>query len=689
MENLMPVIAFRQRQAQPTAPDETHSQLVQWVEDAEIYFQTANERARRDRDYYDGRQWSESDSQDRQDLGRAVICVNKIAPKIRFIKGYEAQNRTSAKALPRTPAHEKAAETITEGLRYVADVTRIDQKFSDAFENLLVEGIEILEVTAKRTKDGIDPEVTLIPWDRFVYDPFSREKDFSDARYLGSESWHDLDLAIARWPGKEDVLRSSMNEFAVSEVYEDRPKWSVTTISNRQRIRLIQLYFKVDGVWNHSIFTKSGYIEEPSVSVFVDDDGKPECPIIAGSALINSDNEHYGIVREMIDVQDEINVRASNDIDFSKMRQTVGEKGAVADVNESKRELQKPNGHVEITKGLRFDILPTNDLAINNRVALDFAVKQMELFGPNAAMLGKDTRAPSGRAILASQEGGTYELSPFVDCHKDFKERVYNSVWCRIKQFWRAEKWIRVTDDKDKPVFIGMNVPVTYGQIIAQRNGGQIPPDVQLRYGPLLNQVAEIRNDVARLNMDIVITEVAHSAVVQQEQFDNLIELAKVANSTGQHIPFEAILEASALRNKDKVIKEMAKGRQQNEQKQAMQADLLVKRISSEIEEHLASARQKDADALSKTLAAQLQGLQVQTYGLLTPPAPPPLALRPPPGPNQPPAGPPGTLPGVPPGGTPNFPPPGMRGPMPPMTGVPPGAGPPNQPPPPGVPMGV
>lgn len=626
----MAVLAFqRRRQPVPAASaDDLHTTLVRWIEDSENFFQAANTRASRDRDYYDGRQWSDQDAKDRLDLGRAVICVNRISRKIRFMKGYEATNRTSAKALPRTPAHEQAADVITEGLRYVADIARIDQKFSDAYEYLLIEGIEIVEVTAKTSADGsVDPAVNLIPWDRFVYDPYSREKDFNDARYLGISSWFDLDQAIAKWPEQEEMLRAALNDAPNHDIYEDRPKWSVSLISDRPRLRLVQLYFRQDGVWMHAIFCRSGFIEPPAPSLFVDEYGTPECPILAGCALLNQDNERYGIVREMIDLQDEINVRHSNDIDFSKMRQTVGEKGAVADVNESKRELQKPNGHVEITRGLRFEVLPTNDLAANNLQALELARSEIEMVGPNAALLGKDTRAPSGRAILASQEGGLHELSPFLDCHTDFKERTYRAIWHRIKQFWQSEKWIRVTDDQDKPKFIGLNVPVTYGQLLAQQNGGQIPPEAQLRYGPMLQQPVTTANQISYLDMDIVISEVAHSAVVQQEQFDNLVEMAKLAGTSGQAIPFEALIEASALRDKDKILKRLEESKQQSGQQQAMQAEALAKKLASEIENNLASARQKDADALAKTIAAQIQGLQAQTYALLTPPVQPPPAM--------------------------------------------------------------
>lgn len=622
----MPTVLKFRRPDPAVTSDDTLAQLLQWVSDSEDYFQEANDRARRDRDYYDGRQWSDQDAEDRESLGRAVLTMNRIGRKVRFLKGYETKNRTSPKALPRTPAHQQAADVGTEGLRYVADSVFLNQKFSDAYENLLIEGIEALEVTAKQAESGgIDPDINLIPWDRLLYDPYSRQKDFSDARYLGVVTWMDQDEALAQWPDAEDVITSAFSESETS-IYDDRPSWAAATITGRQRVKFAQMYYREKGIWQQAVFTKTGFIVEPAPSVWRDEYKQPSCPIIVGCAFINSDNERYGIVREMIDAQDEINIRHSNAIDFMSTRQTMGEKGAVADVNETKAELLKPKGHVEITPGMRFEVLPTDDLSRGNMEALTLARQEIDLMGPNASMLGKDSRAPSGRAVIAQQEGGLFEIGPLADCHRDVKLRVYRAIWCRIRQFWQGEKWIRVTDDQNQLQFIGLNIPVTYGQIIAQQNGGQIPPEAAMRYGPMLNQQANVQNQISYLDVDIVLDEVAQSAIMQQEQFDSLVQLAQMG---GGQIPFKAIVQASQLYGKDDIVKAMDEAQQGAQQAQAQQAEMMAKKLAAEIEKNLASARQADADALAKTITAQIQGLQAQTYALLTPPVQPPPALQP------------------------------------------------------------
>ncbi|MCZ9335754.1 hypothetical protein, partial [Klebsiella pneumoniae] len=66
--------------------------------------------------------------------------------------------------------------------------------------------------------------------------------------------------------------------------------------------------------------------------------------------------------------------------------------------------------------------------------------------------------AASGKAIIASQQGGAMEIAPIMDALRDLDIRVYRKVWYRIRQFWTAEKWVRVTDDERNIKWLGLNV---------------------------------------------------------------------------------------------------------------------------------------------------------------------------------------------------------------------------------------
>src|SRR5688572_30224548 len=115
--------------------------------------------------------------------------------------------------------------------------------------------------------------------------------------------------------------------------------------------------------------------DEPSP--YLDEEGKPDCAIILQSCYVDRDNRRYGLARDMISPQDEINKRRSKILHGLTMRQTMGHSGAVkappgADptkfdpIAHVKRELALPDGHIEYdqdpsTGVPSFQIIPQAD----------------------------------------------------------------------------------------------------------------------------------------------------------------------------------------------------------------------------------------------------------------------------------------------------------------------------------------
>jgi hypothetical protein len=123
---------------------------------------------------------------------------------------------------------------------------------------------------------------------------------------------------------------------------------------------------------------------------------------------------------------------------------------------------------------------------------------------------------------------------------RDWKRRVYAAVWERVRQFWTQETWVRVTDDEANIKFVGLNVA---GPPMFDEFSGQMIP-------------GQMQNAVAETMVDIVIDEAPDVVTLQSEQFAALAELAKA----GIPIPPDALIEASSLRNKDKILERMKEG---------------------------------------------------------------------------------------------------------------------------------
>jgi len=337
-------------------------------EEAEMSMRDAREAAERDRDYYDGKQLTSAETAALKKRGQPVVIYNRIQRKVDYLKGLEAQTRKDPKAFPRTPKDDGSAQAATDALRYVCDDQDWDAKRSEAFETLEVEGTGIVFVGAAQTRDGIDPVLTNVPWDRHYADPYSRRYDFSDATYQGIVTWMDLDEAKRKWPDREDVLTDTWVQARDTETYDDRPKFNLWSDYKRRRIRINEEYYiGPDGTWLSCFYTKAGFLVDPAPSPYLDVDSEPECPIKAVSLYVDRDNNRYGGVRTMISPQDEINKRRSKGLHLISSRQMRIGLNARGDMtaSEFKRELAKPDGIIFADAG-DVEVLQTGDMAAAN-----------------------------------------------------------------------------------------------------------------------------------------------------------------------------------------------------------------------------------------------------------------------------------------------------------------------------------
>lgn len=570
---------------------------------------TVDERqgSERDRDYYDNIQLTAEEEAVLKKRKQPIVIDNKIKGKVDYLVGHEIRTRTDPKAFPRTPKEEDAANAATDALRFVADSTRFSQAKTKVWENVLIEGMGGVLIGCKHKKDGkVDITIKQIPWDRLFRDPHSRERDFSDATYKGIVTWMDYDVAVKKWPDATDALEVTLSQ-SNSQTYDDRPKHRIWADGKRKRVRVCEIYYRHDGVWFQAFYTEGGLLSGNEPVKYVDQDKEPECPLELLGGYCNRENERYGIVRPLISLQDEQNKRRSKALHLLSVRQVIAEKGAVANVATARAELAKPDGYVEVTPNMRFDIAQTNDLAQGQFQLLAQTDQALSQQGANAALLGKDQNAPSGRAILANQQGGQTELAPLLDGLRDWQRRVMTQVWNRIRQYWTAETWIRVTDDENNLKWVGLNVPQV----------------AQTAYGP---QQVGVENPVADLMVDITIEEAPDTANIQAEQFEQLTQMV----TAGIQIPPDVVIEASSLRNKAAILDRMrgdpqAQAQQQAEQKQKADAVFAAKLDidKSTAEKNRASAIKSISDAATQHHQATLPPPEIsppETSGVNVPP---------------------------------------------------------------------
>jgi len=134
----------------------------------------------------------------------------------------------------------------------------------------------------------------------------------------------------------------------------------------------------------------------------------------------NRDGMEYGLVRGVRDSQEDLNKRMSKLLWALSTNQLFYEEGAIDEdrIEEVKREIAKPNGVIPLkNNGLdRIKVERNLDVA-------EAQIKLLELdaahihdgSGVNRELLGRETNAASGRAILAKQQEGAVSTAELFD----------------------------------------------------------------------------------------------------------------------------------------------------------------------------------------------------------------------------------------------------------------------------------
>jgi hypothetical protein len=541
-------------------------QLEDWFKGSEDATVTARTEAERARDYVDGVQLTSEEVSELTRRGQPPVVINRIRRKIEWLKGLEVKQRADPKAFPRTPKHQEEAESVTEALRFVCDDQDWDAVNSDCYDDFLVEGFCGVEIVHKQNKRGVvDVIANYYPWNRLFYDPHSRKPDFSDARFKGVVLWMDIADFKKAYPKQSDAVDVSMTEAVDAGTYDDQPN-NIWIDAKRNRVRVILMWHREGDVWHWCKFIK-GQKLEGGESPYMDDLGESVCPLIMQSSHVGRENNRYGVVRDMFDPQDEINKRRSKALHGINSRQTMGIAGAVQSVTALKRELAKPDGHVEISveayeaatrSGSKpFEIIPTADQTSGQFSLLQEAKQEIDMMGANSALAGETGNNTSGRAVLARQQGGMIELASLSDRRHQFNRNVYRHMWMRIKQFWTEERWIPVTDDEKNVKFVGINRPITFGEQL-----GQIPEEeavqIAMQMGltendPRLQQQTGVQNSMQDMDVDIIIEETPDRVTLEGEAFEALLKY-------GPQIPPAVLIEADPsmpAKKKEKLLKLM------------------------------------------------------------------------------------------------------------------------------------
>jgi hypothetical protein len=190
----------------------------------------AQERARQvefrmesmlDHEFYDGPgQWTQEEKNILAQRSQQPITLNQIKPTVDWVTGTEKKVRVDYRVLPREAEHAKAAESKTKLFKYISDANNAGYKRSKSFADAVLAGVGWIDHGISSDPDDEPLRVTYEDWRYVWWDTLSVEDDLSDARYIFRGKWVDLDVAIAMFPDRSDVIKASVIQGSLGLGYE-------------------------------------------------------------------------------------------------------------------------------------------------------------------------------------------------------------------------------------------------------------------------------------------------------------------------------------------------------------------------------------------------------------------------------------------------------------------------------------
>lgn len=619
-------------------------------------------------DYYDNEQWTEAEKQEQIDRGQKPLVFNVIATTVDWITGTQTRARMDTKVLPRKKEGGRAAEQKSDTLKYLSDANGTDFHRSRAFTESVIGGIGWLE-DQWQGDHGKDPIYSRFEsWRNMLWDSASTEMDLEDARYVFRSKWVDLDIAISWFPEREaqlrlsastnlDIIGSTGDAFGDSAM--DSIESEITNVSNigganefsylRQRVRLIEAWYKIPKIkakWvkggqfhgeRYDPTSRGQYQElhgETGAVIVERTDLEMHCAIMTEKFMIyeskspyrhgrfpftpiwcyrrNSNGLPYGVVRRVLDLQDDVNMRAAKARHIMATSKTIMDEGAVDDLDEFRDEVSRADAIIVKKRGHELEINADRELAPGH----------IELFHQSIAMVqaiggvtdenrGVETNAKSGRAIRARQEQGALTTAPVFD-------RFLLAIRCQgekqlslVEQFMSEEREIRITNARGVARFLTINPKdPTTGQVL--------PAD-----------------DITATKADFIISEDEWSASTREAKTQSIIDMLQVVGPAMPEvalITLDLIVEGMDIPNRDEIVRrirqktgmrdpdstEPTPEEQALEQKQAEAEDRQIRMQEAEIADKEASAKQKTAaaataDVTAKNLLATMAGTNVAT----------------------------------------------------------------------------
>lgn len=247
----------------------------------------------------------------------------------------------------------------------------------------------------------------------------------------------------------------------------------------------------------------------------------------------------YGLIRGMRDAQEDYNARRAKSLFLLSTNRVIYEEGAVEEKNEDafRDEAAAPNAMLRVRNGalqnnrLRFE--NGTELAQSHVMLMENSKQHVfEGNGITRENLGQETRALSGKAILAKQQQGSVSTAELFDNYRYSFRQSGKKTLSNIEQYMSLPKRIRIIGAKGME-WLMVNEPVV---------------------DPMTGEVF-FENDLTKSEADFYVDQQDYRETVRMAMAETLFEVIAKLPPELQLGMLDLAVELTDLPNRDEIVR--------------------------------------------------------------------------------------------------------------------------------------
>ena len=556
-------------------------------------------------------QWRQADLDERTWLGdpdmwnclyptnmlqrKKMFNFNLTHSSVMMVSGHQRRNRKSTICIPKTSPVQKTADQLTKCLYHVHDTNGYGV-YSDAFERgALVKGFGLISIFPDFSTDPVSPDIRLrfVDMNSCMFDPFFRNKNLSDCRYIHTRQYFSKEEAELLYPEQAEEIRQTpfggapkdnkfyfmpenfglqiKNLIAFDEYWYLGQREAVYAVDintqevkeifgDEEDIRIVMMQFK----------DKLKLMRKPKQTVrrvilvnsrvLVDEErpyGMDSYPYVGVYGNFNPDTPYFGykfkgMVRDMRDAAYLFNVRKVTDLDIlaSQQQGLKVKKGALLTPDDS---LNTGNGRVLVINSKNdmndvqpMEIIPPSPVMLQMEDMLKSVMR--EISGVNEELLGSAVDDKAGVLSMLRQGAGLTTLQKYFDQMDETQKLCGDYIIQMVQHFWSYGKVKQVIGEEPTPEFDDKAF-FTYGSKVVQG----------------------------------ILTET-------QQQLE-LAQLFELQQRFGDVFPPEEIVEVMTIQNKDRIIQKMQAAQKAQQEQQQKMSELQMQQMQVDNETKISYAQ--------------------------------------------------------------------------------------------------